>query len=49
MTTPEAATPLAHTVRGVDHAAFPTFDPRATMLVVEPATGSPEPGEAGSA
>ncbi len=33
--------PLAHTVRGVDHAAFPTFDPRATITFYRDVLGFP--------
>jgi catechol 2,3-dioxygenase-like lactoylglutathione lyase family enzyme len=32
---------LAHTVRGVDHAAFPTFDPRATITFYRDILGFP--------
>jgi len=32
---------LAHTVRGVDHAAFPTFDPRATITFYRDVLGFP--------
>ena len=30
-----------HRVRGVDHAAFPTFDPNATVRFYRPAPRSP--------
>lgn len=32
---------LAHTVRGVDHAAFPTFDPKATIRFYRDVLGFP--------
>lgn len=40
MTSPERDL-LAHTVRGVDHAAFPTFDPRATITFYRDVLGFP--------
>jgi catechol 2,3-dioxygenase-like lactoylglutathione lyase family enzyme len=40
MSSPER-NPLAHTVRGVDHAAFPTFDPRATITFYRDVLGFP--------
>lgn len=40
MTSPERD-PLAHTVGGVDHAAFPTFDPRATITFYRDVLGFP--------
>jgi catechol 2,3-dioxygenase-like lactoylglutathione lyase family enzyme len=38
---PSPTSPLAHVVRGVDHAAFPTFDPRATITFYRDVLGFP--------